>query len=57
MKYIYAIRSDMESVKFGVSQNPIDRLNSMQTGNESQLVLAALCMVQEVCGTILEEVL
>ena len=57
MKYIYAIRSAMDTVKFGSSQNPIARLSSLQTGNDEVLILAALCRGHEVEGRVLEEVM
>jgi len=39
---IYAI-SDGESVKFGISQNPLSRMKELQTGNPATLRLIASC--------------
>lgn len=57
MKYVYAIRSGMEAVKFGSSNDPIKRLAGLQVGNEEDLILAALIPAPEIYGHVLEEVL
>ncbi len=42
MKYVYAIRAEMDAIKFGSSHDPIGRMKTLQTGNQAHLILAAM---------------
>ena len=45
--YVYAIREvDTKNVKIGISKNPQDRLNQLQTGNSHKLEIVAMCKAE-----------